>query len=381
LVNLEVLSVYAANLRRRNQRTQAIAVSSAPGNRRRLKRHAPVTMPRDSQPQRPRCARLELARKAFQIEMSAADASPNTHFSQPQRAQPHPNSVPESSKAAESLPVTSSMPMDIPEQQATLFREVLLLLEGKKFPYAVSGAFALRQHTGICRFTKDLDLFMTASTSHQLLPYLRQHGFECEVCDPVWLAKVHKGEFFVDLITGMSNAVIVVEDSWIERAHPAMVHGVKTRVLAPEELVASKVFVAKRERFDGADIAHIIYGTYPNFDWDRELQLVGEHWEMLLWSLLLFRYVYPAQTHYVPPRIWHELLQRLEDQIAKPDPHPTFRGSLVDENMFAIDLNEWGLANLLEDRRQRRLSELERANGRPNLLRMPKDAPRNRRSA
>lgn len=272
--------------------------------------------------------------------------------------------------------------MDIPEKQGTLFHEVLMILKEKHFPCAVSGAFALRQHTGICRFTKDLDLFMTASTSRQVLSYLAQNGFACEVRDPVWLAKVHKGEFFVDLITGMSNGVVIVEDSWIERASPAVVHGVETRVLAAEELVASKIFVAKRERFDGADIAHIIYGTYPKFDWDRELQLVGDHWEMLLWSLVLFRYVYPAQTHYVPARIWKLLLERLQNAIAKPDPKADFRGSLVDENMFAIDINEWGLANLLEETRKVRLEELERpANPPVSLPERPPRSSRQRQSA
>jgi hypothetical protein len=116
--------------------------------------------------------------------------------------------------------------------------------------------------------------------------------------------------------------------------------------------------VAKRERFDGADIAHVIYGTHGSFDWERELKLVGEHWEMLLWSLLLFRYVYPAQTHYVPTAIWQKLLRRFETQIARPHPDASFRGSLVDENMFAIDINEWDLANLLEETRQKRLAEI-----------------------
>ena len=275
------------------------------------------------------------------------------------------------------------MPTEIPEPQASLFREVLLVLEEKGFPYAVSGAFALRQHTGICRFTKDLDLFMTAATSREVMPYLEQRGFTCEVRDPVWLSKVHKGEFFVDLITGMSNGVVVVDDSWIERANPAIVQGIKTRVLAPEELVASKIFVAKRERFDGADIAHIIYGTYPRFDWDRELQLVGEHWEMLLWSLLLFRYVYPAQTNYVPASIWGRLLRKLRSEISKPDPKANFRGSLVDENMFAIDVNEWGLANLLEERRQRRMEEMQQrsASAPEGLPQLPRTAPPNRQSA
>ena len=290
--------------------------------------------------------------------------------------------MPESSKP-EQLPVTSSMPTEIPEPQASLFCEVLRVLEEKGFPYAVSGAFALRQHTGICRFTKDLDLFMTAATSRQVMPYLEQCGFTCEVRDPVWLSKVHKGEFFVDLITGMSNGVVVVDDSWIERANPAMVQGIKTRVLAPEELVASKIFVAKRERFDGADIAHVIYGTYPRFDWDRELELVGEHWEMLLWSLLLFRYVYPAQTNYVPASIWSRLLRKLQSEISKPDPKANFRGSLVDENMFAIDVNEWGLANLLEERRKRRMEEMQQrsASAPEGLPQLPQTVPPSRQSA
>ncbi len=270
----------------------------------------------------------------------------------------HPSFVTFSSNGSSDsneLPVTSSNPADVPEEQARLFREVLTALEYRHVPYAVSGAFALRAHTGICRFTKDLDLFLTARTACEIFPYLRECGFECEVCDPVWLAKARKGEFFVDLITGMSNGVIFVEDSWIERATPAVIHGVKTRVLAPEELVASKIFVAKRERFDGADIAHVIYGTHRSFDWDRELQLVGEHWEMLLWSLLLFRYVYPAQTHYVPANVWSGFLRRFEGEITTPHPDAEFRGSLVDEKMFAIDINEWELPNLLEEKRQERL--------------------------
>ena len=54
--------------------------------------------------------------------------------------------------------------------------------------------------------------------------------------------------------------------SRLRRDHPqAEVLGLQA---SAEELVASKIFVAKRERFDGADIAHIIYGTYPRFDWE-----------------------------------------------------------------------------------------------------------------
>jgi nucleotidyltransferase DUF2204 len=253
------------------------------------------------------------------------------------------------------LPVTSSVPPDFPEDQKALFREVLTALTTGRIPYAVSGAFALQQHTGIWRFTKDLDVFLTTEVVQFALRLLGQHNYVCEICDPVWLAKAHRDDFFVDLITGMSNGVITVDQSWIERSQPAEIIGIETRVLAPEELIASKLFVTRRERFDGADIAHVIYGTKGKIDWDRILAIVGEHWEMLLWSLLLFRYVYPAHTEYVPFSLWNDLLTRYMALIAKPDSGARFRGSLIDEKMFAIDVKEWGMDDVLSEHRERRM--------------------------
>ena len=254
---------------------------------------------------------------------------------------------------ASALPVTSSFEPEFDHAQRRFYQEVLTLLNQHQIPYAVSGAFALQQHTGIWRVTKDLDVFVTASVVPKALEVLGQAGFRCEIPDPVWLAKAQRGEFYVDLITGMSNAAITVADDWIERARPAVVVGTETRVLAPEELVASKLFVTRRERFDGADIAHIIYGTPGEFDWDRLLAVVGEHWEILLWGLLLFRYIYPAQTHYVPSRIWKDLLGRFQNEIDTKNSTARFRGSLIDENMFAIDIREWQLDNILGEYRQR----------------------------
>ena len=256
------------------------------------------------------------------------------------------------------VPETSSVPAAIPAEQQTLFREVLALLEHHRIGYAVAGAFALQEHTGIYRDTKDLDLFLTAENAALALRLLREQGYDCEVCDPVWLFKAHRNGFFVDLITGMSNAAIVVDDSWIRLAKPAFVHGIQTRVLAAEELVASKLFIARRERFDGADIAHVIYGTQGNLDWQRILRLAGAHWEMLLWALVLFRYVYPAQTAYVPAALWRDLVRSFQDAVSQPDPAAGFRGSLVDDKMFAIDVNEWGLKNLMREYRERRLERL-----------------------
>jgi len=256
------------------------------------------------------------------------------------------------------LPETSSGPVTIPQEQQSLFSAVLALLEDKKVPFAVAGAFALQEHTGVCRDTKDLDVFLAAEHAEAALGYLGERGFECEVCDPIWLYKAHRDGFFVDLITGMSNAAVVVDDSWIARAKPVVLHGVRTRVLAPEELLASKLFVTRRERFDGSDISHLVYGTRGRLDWQRVLYLAGEHWEMLLWALILFRYVYPGQTHYVPRQVWSDLMSRFQTAVLRPQSGAPFRGSLIDDKMFAIDVKEWGLENLLDEYRERRLRNI-----------------------
>jgi len=256
------------------------------------------------------------------------------------------------------LPVSSSTRPNFPWEQEKLFHEVLQVMNSAGVPYAVSGAFALQQHTGIWRDTKDLDLFLPAEHVPQALAALVADGFECEICDPVWLAKAHRADFYVDLICGMSNAVITVDQSWIDRATPFDMVGVHTRVLWPEELIASKLFVTRRERFDGADIAHVVFGTRGRLDWERLLQLAGENWEVLLWALILFRYVYPAHTFYVPRAVWDELLGRFQYELANPNPQASFRGTLIDENMFAIDVNEWGFENLIEPLREQRQPKL-----------------------
>jgi hypothetical protein len=252
------------------------------------------------------------------------------------------------------LPVSTSIAPDFPPEQRALFCEVLQHLNRAKIPYVVSGAFALQQHTGIWRNTKDLDLFLTSEAVPEALRHLQEQGFETEIRDPVWLAKAHRDGYFVDLITGMSNAVITVDQSWIDRSSPCVVLGIPTRVLAAEELIASKLFVNFRERFDGADIVHIIYGTRGNIDWQRVLQLVGDHWELLLWELMLFHYVYPSKQELVPRAIWDDLLSRFRRQLDSGSANLPFRGSLIDEKMFSIDMKEWGMENLLQEQREHR---------------------------
>ena len=257
------------------------------------------------------------------------------------------------------LPVTSSTEPDWPPGAQACYRDVLNTLHAAKIPLAVGGAFAMHEHTGVWRSTKDLDVMLTAENIPDAMRALSEAGFETYIADPVWLAKARRGEHFVDLITGLGNAGLAVEDSWIERAIDAEILGIPCKVLRPEEMMASKVFVSRRERFDGAEVTHLIRHCAPQLDWQRLLHLLDPHWELLLWALVFFAYIYPARTALVPEFVWGGLLQRFGEHVRHPQPDQPFRGSLIDPLMFAIDVDELGERNLFREFSEQRPYLLE----------------------
>ena len=111
---------------------------------------------------------------------------------------------------------------------------LLRQLDRHNVAYAVTGAVALHQSTGIWRGIKDLDVCLTNEQLATAVLSLCHYPFRCEISDPVWLAKVWKSDQFADLITRMKNAALFVQHSWIERARPAILLEIETRVLAPE---------------------------------------------------------------------------------------------------------------------------------------------------
>ncbi len=247
------------------------------------------------------------------------------------------------------LPVTSSTEPDWPPEARSCYEDALHALLEPRISFVVGGAFAVQTHTGIWRTTKDLDLLITGAELPAALDRLKARGFDTHIQDPVWLAKARRGEYFVDLITGIGNASLAVDSAWIERSVPRLVLGLPCKVLGVEELIVSKMFVAYRERFDGADVAHLIRARGKTLDWTRLLQLTGSHWELLFWSLVLFAYVYPAHTDDVPATIWDDLTARFFHHIKSPARDAPFRGTLVDPRMFAIDVKEWGERNLYQE--------------------------------
>ena len=82
-------------------------------------------------------------------------------------------------------------------------------------------------------------------------------------------------------------------------------------------MIWSKAFIQERERFDGADVIHLLRETGPSLDWPRLLMRFGDHWRVLLSHLILFGFVYPDKRQNVPAWVMDELMRRLS--VSRPN--------------------------------------------------------------
>jgi hypothetical protein len=203
----------------------------------------------------------------------------------------------------------------IDEKAASYYRKVMRDAAASGCPFLVGGAYALRVHTGIVRDTKDLDLFVHPRDMEAIVRHLAAAGHATKIVAPHWLGKVgreEEGDAFVDLICSSRNGIARVDAAWFAHAHPARVFDTDVKVIPPEEMIWSKAFILERERFDGADIAHLLRHRGRTFDWRRLLDRFGdEHATVLYCHLLLFRFIFPAEKEAVPDEVERELAARV----------------------------------------------------------------------
>ncbi|AKU90210.1 nucleotidyltransferase [Vulgatibacter incomptus] len=227
----------------------------------------------------------------------------------------------------------------------------LSTLKSAEIPFVVAGAYALHVYTGIYRETKDLDIFLRRQDVDRALEVLAETGFKTSLLDPVWLAKAYATDnYFADLIFSSGNGVAVVDDIWLARAQGAVIHGLPVLLAAPEEIIWSKAFVCERERFDGADVNHIILACGDKMDWRHLLDRFEPYWEILLAHMIMYRFSYPGQRDRVPQPIFAELLERSRVQANDPAAETVCRGLLLSRAQYRVDLEHWGYrdARMLE---------------------------------
>jgi hypothetical protein len=224
-----------------------------------------------------------------------------------------------------------------------VYREALARMVRSGIPFLVGGAFAFARYTGIERYTKDFDVFVREEEADRLLGLLADAGFRTERTFTHWLAKAYVGDDFIDVIYSSGNGVARVDADWFRYGVEAEVLGTAVRIVAPEEMIWSKSFIMERERYDGADVAHLLRASAHTLDWSRLVERFGAYWRVLFSHLVLFGFVYPSERGRIPVRVMEQLTERLASELrTSPPGEPVCQGTILSREQYLADIRRWG---------------------------------------
>ncbi len=228
-------------------------------------------------------------------------------------------------------------------QSHDFYRHALTVLKENDVQFLVGGAYAFARYTGIERDTKDFDIFIRAADFHRAAAALQVAGYETDMTFSHWLGKAFSGDAFVDLIFSSGNGVAVVDEVWFERAVSGRVLDLDVRLIPAEEMIWSKGLIMERERFDGADVAHLIHALGQKLDWKRILERFGLNWRPLYAHLILFGFIYPAHRSNIPRWVMDERAGRVAQENAEGDAEDGLcYGTILSRQQYLVDVDRWG---------------------------------------
>jgi hypothetical protein len=236
---------------------------------------------------------------------------------------------------------------------AKFYRDSMQLLEREGVPFLVGGAFAMALYTGIARDTKDFDIFVKAGDVDLTLEVFQRSGYRTDKTHPHWLAKALHGEALIDIIYRGGNGLCEVDDLWFARAQTQEVLGARVKVCAPEEMIWMKAYIMERERYDGADVAHLLLKCAESMDWQHLIERFGPDWRVLLSHLVLFGFVYPSERHRIPLAVIEQLTAKMQREGAAPGSERICQGTLLSRAQYLHDVRVEGYRDSRLDERCR----------------------------
>jgi hypothetical protein len=241
------------------------------------------------------------------------------------------------------MPASDERQGGLGEGARAFYLRTLALLAHAHIPFLVGGAYALNHYTGIERHTKDFDVFVRREHYGDVAAVLGAAGIATDLTFPHWLGKASCQHGSIDVIFSSGNGLSQVDNAWFEHAVTGLVLGVEVRVCPPEEMIWSKAFINERERYDGADIMHLLLARAERLDWRRLVGRFGVHWRVLFCYLILFGFVYPSERARIPSWVMMELIGRLTSELRSPSPaRRVCQGTLLSREQYLMDVGMWG---------------------------------------
>lgn len=223
-----------------------------------------------------------------------------------------------------------------PEEEWAVYRDVVKAAEEKKILYAVGGGPAYSEYSKRHRWTKDLDFFIKATDVNAMKEIMAELGFvdyfDQEEYDRSWIYRGFKDGVILDIIWTMPNHRMVVDDLWLTRGITVKLWDMRLRLLSPEELLWSKIYVMQRDRTDWPDLLNLVHTCADKLDWKHLCNRLGE--DVLLLGALLFVYKWmcPGGARRLPEWLWSEI--RSAEKDGK-------ESGCIKERQFLLDTRDW----------------------------------------
>lgn len=137
-------------------------------------------------------------------------------------------------------------------------------LREAQIPFALAGGIASWARGGPPR-EHDLDFFVRPEDAGRALAALAEAGMRPEKPPEGWLYKAYDGDVMVDLIFEPASGPVTQEE--LDRAEEMEVQATRMRVLAPTDILATKLLALKEHEIDYDSVLEISRALREQVDW------------------------------------------------------------------------------------------------------------------
>jgi hypothetical protein len=144
-------------------------------------------------------------------------------------------------------------------------KEATRALREAQIPFALAGGIASWAHGGPPR-EHDIDFFVMPDDAERALGALSEAGMRPEKPPEGWLYKAFDGDVMVDLIFEPTSGPVTQEE--LDRAEEMEVQATRMRVLAPTDILVTKLLALKEHEVDYDSVLEISRALREKVDWD-----------------------------------------------------------------------------------------------------------------